>query len=216
MIAERPATTPRSAANLAVDIANVERDLMEAHRENGQARTNRPRLMAAGDAQRVAACNAEIARTDKLILELTERVEATREAIKAANARDIQAENEKSFRRISKAVNEAANDAGNLDSIIQDLGDAIAKLAASKEAADSAMQQAGVLPLRDHLTAAQVKNIVDMGLYVSTAGQFGKPVTLDSLHELRQSKRASLNHAASEYRELTLRHARITLRVEVQ
>jgi len=216
MIAERQAATSRSPAQLAVDKANVERELKEAHRENSTARTKRQRLMVAGDSAQVAACTAEIARTDKLIETLTKTDEDAREAIKWASACAVQAENEKNYKRIQKAVSEAANDAGNLDSIIQDLGAAIAKLAASKEAADTVLQQSGVMPLRDHLTAAQIKNIVDMGLYVSTGGQFGKPVSLDSIHQLRESGRAKLSKAASEYRELTLRQARITLRVEVR
>jgi hypothetical protein len=210
------AATQRTAAQLATEITSIEHELMEAHRENSQMRTKRQRLMAAGDAQRIAECNADIARTDKLIAQLTERAQDTREAVKFANARDIQAANEKNYALIQKAVGDCSSEAGKLDSIIRDFGQALAALGAAKEAADSAMSRAGVEPVHDHLTRAHILNLCDQGLYVVSGGKFGKPVGLQSLDELRQSGSAKLAKAAIEYRELSLRHARRTLRIEVQ
>jgi hypothetical protein len=211
------AVTQRSAAQLATEITSIERELMQAHSENSQMRTKRQRLMAAGDAGAIAECNADIARTDKLIVQLTERAQDTREAVKFANARDIQAANQKSYALIQKTVSDCALHAGKLDSIIRDFGETLAALGSAKEEADSAMRRAGVEPVHDHLTAAHILNVCDMALYVASGGKFGKPVGLDSIHQLRESGRAKLAKAAIEYRELSLRHARITLRIsEVQ
>jgi hypothetical protein len=207
-------TRVRSAGELAVDLRKAEEELLNAHHVNSVARSRLPRLIHAGDQAKIAECKASIASTARTIVELTEKAEFLREAVKAAEQSAVQDCNLRSFEAIRKAVSEPVKTAAKIDNLITSLAQAIDELIAGKADADSALSHAGISPLRDLLTAAIVKNTVDMKLYVETGGEFGKAVTIDSLHQLRESGRANLNKAASDYQQLTLRHARIMLKVD--
>lgn len=204
----------RTVAELSADAIDIERQLMDATQVNALARSRLQKLLILGDAAKAKTCRAEIASSAARITELTAEAEELREAIKDADASEVENARLKSFEAIATACKAVRQATVEYDEVIVALSKAAQTLSGAKANADAVMQRAGVAPLRDHLTEAHVKNLVDMKTFVETDGQHGKAVTMDSLHQLRQSGRASLAKAGSDYLALSLRHAAIMLGVD--
>jgi hypothetical protein len=215
MIAERPAAQ-RSASQLASDLRTAEAKLLEAQSTNSAARSRLPHLLHSGDQLAVADCKREISQSNALVAELTEEAEFFRAAIKEAEAHEIEAATVRSYELIRRKVNEAAEATVTLHEMIAQFGAAITEWNAAVSAANDALQNNGIAPLRDHLALGTILNLIDLNLYAITGGVIGKKLTIDSLDQLREKitkgdALASLPAAAATYKTLTLRHARLRL-----
>lgn len=205
----------RTPSQLAASLRSAEAELHTAHAQHAAARSRLPALHRIGDAAKLAGCNAQIAEAAKNIAALNETAEGLREAVKLAEASEIEAANVRSFEAINKAVRKAAENTKALDELIVQFGAAITEWNDSVSAANHALQSNGISPLRDMMSVTSVLNLLQLNLYVQTDGVMGKAVTLDNIHQLREiiKKRgyASLPAAADTYQAATLRHAKIHL-----
>src|SRR6266404_3688191 len=192
------------AVQLAIALRNAEQKLWDAQAIASAAGGRLPRLLHSGDQAKIVACKERIAASNILITGLTQEAEALRDAVKLAEADEIEAANTRSFEAISKAVTKAAEATKALDALVVQFGAAITEWSECASAANHALQCNGISLLRDSLSLASILNLLNLNLYVATEGQLGKSATIDNLHQLRQNIAtggyASLVAAAETYK----------------
>jgi len=205
-------SAPRTAEQLAAELADLERQLHEVRRMENAARSELPRHIVAGDTQAVAQGREDIALCEKRIKELTAAIESAREAARLASERDRGKLNTAAYRTVRRLVADQVAAIEQLEGAVQAFAGAYFAAEEGLEAVASAMRQAGVEPDR-YLLSAKLHGITDRALHLETRGFFGRARTLDSPDELRRSGAASLVHAGREWQAVTLRQVRHALQI---
>jgi len=198
--------------DLEAEVGGFERILVEARRALNAARTSLPGLIAAGDAANIASAREEIRLLDARIRQIEESREQTREAIKAAEARDRTATDAQAYRLIKKLVADTRQEVETLADALVAFAMALKKSGAGLDSVDALMRRSGVTP-DPYVLRAKFVGLVEVALHLETGGIVGVARLLDNHAQLRQSGRADLKRAAAEFQALYLRRARSALHI---
>jgi hypothetical protein len=206
MTGKKPAP---SVVELEVSLTAAQQRLLAAHRANSTARTTRPALLAQGNDIAIAENRREISATAKQVRELTEEVEFASQAIESAKQRDHALFNQMRLRTIEKLMAVAVADHCELERTIDEFGKVLIAASASAAEAEAELQRSGIPYDRYLSIATRIKTRAEMCVWLATDGAMGRQPTLDTASQLRASGRASLKLAATEFRGLVMRTARL-------
>jgi hypothetical protein len=208
----RPKAVPRTVADLEAELERIDHVLLQYQRGRNAARTRVPDLMANGDTQGIEDCRKEIATLDAQILDFTARRGDTQDAIRIALDRERATFSAQNYRDIRKQVAAFKTDVFRLADSIEAFGKALIQARAQQDTMEAAMRTAGADP-DPYVIRTKLMGLLELNLYVATDGAVGKPRSLYSPDELRQSGNASLKRAANEAHEFFLRQVRNKLGV---
>jgi hypothetical protein len=201
---------PPTVDELRARLAAHEHDLIEVTRMNSAARTVLGRLMAEGDAAAVAECQREIKLSGAKVEELTDTIEAVREAVRLAQARGCAAERARARREIERAAVAVQRDLLAAAPEVKALCRRFTAISTGVQDLAAHMTRAGVRPEpceQPHALYRVLPALLEHALFLDTGGKWGKSRTLYGTTELAQGVTGSqtLQHAAEEFLALTMR-----------
>jgi hypothetical protein len=204
-------TKPPTAAEAREALTAHEAELLQARRANATARGAISRHKAAGDEEAELQCRRTIAATAKQIEALKEAIEIDQQTVAAVCARDHSAFNAKRYRTLSSLATAMVNSSATLEQVITQF--AAARSQAQEAAAEFEAELSRCSITFDAFLshATRLDGRVEMLLWLETGGSFGRTRTLETPEQLKQNGRASLHLAATEFRGVALRSARVTL-----
>lgn len=202
---------PMTLAELEVQQGEIEHQVLLAERAGAQARQDLATARKMLDAEAIALARQQIRKAAADAADLQDALADARAAVEAAKAR-----------------NHAMFERNRLETLLKLADDMVAKSEALEAATVSwaATRNAAITAATEYETelarcaitfdaflsvATRLDSRVELALYLETDGKFGRARTLDTPEQIRQSRRASLALAATEFRTLTLRGTRAQL-----
>jgi hypothetical protein len=194
----KPRASARTVADLTAEIIDHERQVAEAREQNSRIKGALPGYIAGGDRHTIGICRKELAATEARIREGLDAIQATREAIRIVQQRADAAAAVRAYSEIRDAVMASQKQVQDLGASLTAFTSAYTETVAGLKALEDLQRAAGIAA-DPYALRAKLDGIVEMALYLETAGALAKSRTLESALQIRQSKRASLAHAADEF-----------------
>jgi hypothetical protein len=207
----KPKPSPPPVAGVREALEAHEAELIEARRANAFARSSVAFHKASGDAGLLEESRRTIASTGKKIAELEAAIEEDQATLVELQARARNQFNGDRYKVLSDLAIAAVKASTSLD-------EAIATFAATREKAretaaafEAELSRCNITydPFLSHATRLDSKT--ELALWAASDGLYGRARTMETPQQIRDSGRASIRAAATEFREVCLRSARATL-----
>ncbi|HLN48595.1 MAG TPA: hypothetical protein VK251_03715 [Steroidobacteraceae bacterium] len=207
----KPANKPPTIALAREALAAHERELLEARRANSAARAAISGYRANAEEAAEQQCKRTIATSAKQIEELTSVIAIDQASLEVVLAREVSVGNAKRYRNLETLAAAMVSASGALEDLT--IQWAAARSMAREVAAEfeSELNRCNVSYDAFLSAATRLDSRAEMLLWVETGGTFGRARTLETPEQIKQNGRASLHLAATEFRGVALRSARMTL-----